>query len=744
MRPCRFLLLLLALLLGVAACAKPTPPPAELKWTGDGLAGATFAQREMEGVTIHYMGPTMPDKAETLGQYAAATVALQKGWGRAAPGGRVQIWVVPAGRAWPTGLDAPPPFRGFRAGAPGVVVAREEALTDTSGQGMPEALAVAVTQPKGSPAFAVDWLHEGMGAVFATDLNEFPLKPWRQAITGGGDAGEMLRRLSAKPGEGEKDQWRRAALALATLTMDRWGVAWTANYPKQPGDLTPVKAAMWATGGADEAAATALFQERIGLVKQIPPNGGVLYAMADLSPVRLEPKLPALPKGPGPMANYSPTAYAIDARYDSDTRVVAGSETFTWQNGEGIPIDTLYFNLWPNAEQYAKFGGAMTVEAVTVDGKAAPFTASVLDLMVPLGRSVGQGEQVTVQLQFTTRVPSQITYRVLGQAPDTKLFNLAHWYPILAVLDDRGWVLHPLPEGYGEPYSENSSYTVTIDVPAGTVLGATGHPVSRTEQGNRWVYKYDAPNVKDWVAVGGPGLTEVTRQAGDVTVRVLDPDAKAAGTIAEETEKSLNLFQPQFGTYPYKDLVVVPCCAGLEYPGLFYTALPGTQQGNWWHTVLYHELAHQWFFGIVGNDQYDEAWLDEGFARYGERLGNKAFGYTDQLRDLSARTIPPQVHVNSSTLDFDIWGGYVAGVYDMGAAALEDLEQLLGPETFRQVLRTYVARYQFKTATTADFVGVAEEVSGRNLQDFFRMHRIDPTLREPYRPIMPPGTVKPK
>jgi hypothetical protein len=280
-------------------------------------------------------------------------------------------------------------------------------------------------------------------------------------------------------------------------------------------------------------------------------------------------------------------------------------------------------------------------------------------------------------------------------------------------------------------------------VPENTVLVATGHQRIRTAENGRWYYEYEAPNVKDFVVAGGTKLAEELRQVGPVTVHVLEADREAARKVGDETEQALKLFQAEFGPYAYQDLAVVPCCAQLEYPQLFYTTHPSSPQGNWWHTVLYHELAHQWFFGMVGNDQYSEAWLDEGFARYGERLGVRTFGYTDQVRDYSKVVIPPQVHVNSSTLEFNIYGGYTPAVYNLGAVLLEDLEQELGHERFRELMHRYTETYKFKTATTADFVRLAGEVAGRDLGAFFRAHKIDLTAREAYRPVMPLGAVWP-
>lgn len=732
--------LLVGLML-LAACSKPAPSRPIITWTGAGLGGADFAVRETTAATVHYTQPTSPTQAETAANQASLYARNEVKWGRMLESDRVHLWILPAGAPWPKEVAAPPPFSQFRAVAPGVVLGREEGLKSPAQDGMVQAFAVAATQKAGSPVFASDWLHEGMGAILSGDMQQFPAPQYRSALSDGKSAREMIQALQKDPAAADRTAWQAAARGLASLLMDRWGVEWTTNYPRASADLTPQGALLWGTGAAAEGEALALWQERLDDVAKLDPQATV-PSLADTSPVRVEPRLTTLPKGPGPMDNYSPHSYAIDARYDPAKRLVEGTTALTWQNGESIGVDTLYFNLWANAEQYARFGGAITVQSVTVGGQPVKFAAKNLDLVVPLGRTVSPGEKAEVVIGFTTRLPGIVTGRVLGQDGE-KLFNLAHWYPILAVLDDRGWVLHAMPNFPGEPYSEIASYQVRLDVPAGTLVAATGHPLEKEEQSGRWVYRWDAPNVRDWVAVGGKGLVEEQLVVEGVTIRAVDPNREAAKQIAEDTGRALKLFTDRFGPYAYPDLVAVPCCAGLEYPGLFYTSQPSLQN-NWWHTVTFHELGHQWFFGMVGNDQYNEAWLDEGFARYAERLGNRTFGYTDQLRDIRSRTIPRQVRVNSSTVSFNIHGGYTPAVYDRGALVLEDLEEMLGADMFRQVMRTYVERYKFKTATTADFVRTAEEVAGRDLKQFFLDHAVDPSMRESYRAVIPPGQVKPR
>lgn len=736
MKHLRTAVVLLMVVVLAAGCAWPRPKTAELVWTGSALEGAVFEQREQGMVVVHYTAPTSSERAEQAMRSVAGYAARLQQAGRLMPADRVDLWLVPDGLTWPRGLPAPPPGRLARAAAPLAVVATEAAVSGMADSGLQEALAVAAAQPAGSPVFSVDWLHEGTGQVLLIPAEEFPAAPWRSAREPLQQAYDMLQRLQTA-NAAAVPEYRVAAAALTTLVMDRWGVDWARHFPRAAADLEPGKALVWATGAATEA--DALGPWHVRMAAAVAPRR--TQSLADMSPVRVTPRQVA-PLGPGPMDNYSPHSYTISARYEPDRGTVSGRERLQWQNGEGVPVDTLYFNLLPNAEQFALFGGAISVSQVTVDGKPVDFTAQYLDLTVPLGRAVQPGEQAIVELEFITRLPGRLTPRVFGQQDGR--FNLAHWFPILAVLDERGWNLQAMPLFPGEPYSENSRFAITLDVPRGTLVAATGRQTARREDGDRWVYTYDAPNVKDWIATGGTDLTEVTRTAEGVTIRVVDRSATLAGTTAEETERALRFFTEQFGPYPYPDLVVVTCCAWLEYPGLFYTQVPsGSDADNWWRTVLYHELAHQWFYGVVGNDQYSEAWLDEGFARYGERFALKAFGMEGQTRDIRDRRVPFGALVNSSTVTFNATGGYTQTVYDQGALVLEDLEALLGPEEFRKVLREYVARYRFKTATTADFVRTAEAVSGRDLRQFFEEHKVRPEVREPYRPSVPLGSVQP-
>lgn len=683
---------------------------------------------ETSGISIRSYEPASAN--EGVLQEAQRYLDQHRNWGRVTATDKLSITVVPTAVAWPTTVPRPPAGRGARAAGPWQVVVLKDDLS-----GLAEAVALAVTQPAGSAAFSVDWLHEGMGTLLADGFNLFPAN----AVSG--EFADLER-----PGTA---MYRKAAVALAGLVMDRWGINWPVHYPRTAGEMAPKAALLWASGRDHEQAALAYWQERryylyrSGRRQYQFAEGDWIMTAADMSPVRVSPQLSSLPKGPFPNDNRSPHQYDLNASFDPVRRTVSGEERLTWKNGEGIPVDTLYFNLWPNAEQFAIWGGGMRIDSVSVDGKAAAYTAQALDLTVPLGRPVAPGEVVTVTVRFVTRLPGTITQRDFGAREQR--FTLAHWFPSLAVLDDRGWILHALSTRNAETYSESADFHVRLSVPAGTVLGATGNQKARVTEGDRWIYEYDAPSVKDWVATGGTDLKEAFRTIEGVSVQFLsDDDTWLEGTPLL-IERAMRYYNAKFGAYPYKTLVVSSAAPGMEWPAFMFTEpWPGNDDVKRYRYlyVTYHEFAHQWFYGIVGNDQYHEPWLDEGFTAYADRSAFRAEGIPPYGGDIPSRKDLEPVHVTASQHELAKFGTMRA-MYYKGARVLEDLEALVGTETMDRLMKEWVRRYTHRTATSAEFVALATEITGRNLTGFFTAHEVFPADRSPYRPVLPLGQAVP-
>lgn len=164
---------------------------------------------------------------------------------------------------------------------------------------------------------------------------------------------------------------------------------------------------------------------------------------------------------------------------------------------------------------------------------------------------------------------------------------------------------------------------------------------------------------------------------------------------------------------------------GMEYPQLVMISLPGPRSQNWVKSVTAHEIGHQWFYGIIGDNEYDEPWLDESFAAFSAAL------YDGQLDSLTAEPVNQSFYHLSSQIstftDHASEGGinaYYAMIYDYGSRTLNDLRLKLGDDQFYKSIQTYFKEKKFGVATTADFMKTMEKTSHQDLSSFFENHRV--------------------
>jgi hypothetical protein len=725
--------LLLLALPALAACSESqptggtTPPsstPAQvvlkdgLTWTGAEITGVKYFVRRTERATVHYALPTYPDTAELVATRAAAYYQSQAKMERRPPTGHLDIWIVPPNYKWPEG--APPAESGLLAVAPGRVLMRDPTTRGgTLSTKMDYGFAAASYEPAGSPIYAQEWLQWGMGLIRTEEWNNFPQQFW------GADVGRSASQLLQD--EAEANKYRgNAWIVFASMIFDRFGVHWSSYWDGDPAALTPEGALKWAMGTDDLDEAVARYTRRVSTSRQAEGS------RPDLSPDRMAPALAQLPPGPGPNPNYSPHAYKIDAELDAAKATVSGNLRLTWQNGEGVPVDALFFNVWANAERHGMYGGSTDIEQVTVDGKPAAFEAQGLDLKVDMGRQVAPGGRAEVSFRFVTHLPANLKFE-LGLV-DAERFSLTQFYPILAVLDDRGWNLHALSYTGGEPYSEHADYDVTLSVPAGFVVGATGEQVSRTENDKTWTYRYQARQVPEWAAVGGVNWVETTAKVDGTTIRLLNHDPVWHRGVMPAAVETLGYLQQQLGPYPLPELVVVR--GYLKLPGI--AAASDTDSGGWFKNGLANSIAAQWFGTYVGNDQWTEAWLDEGLAKYMEMETARGVGRGSQVTGVRLIDRPRYGRVTQNGMDFLVSRNRDLIAGDYAANFFVALEKQIGREAMTGLLRQWTRQYGGRTATGADLIRLAEQYAGP-LGPLLEEHAVDPSDRKPYKRIAIPG-----
>jgi len=404
-----------------------------------------------------------------------------------------------------------------------------------------------------------------------------------------------------------------------------------------------------------------------------------------------------------PASYVEPDPYRPDIRLtfdlSDDRRTVVGTERVVFR--PDLPVTELVFRLWANQPAAAPSASLEITRASagpangfrTEQAGGRPGTQGTL-VTVPLSRTVRPGQSVTAELGFTLRLPAAASDR-WGSDGATAWWGTGH--PLLAWERGAGWQRDPAVPIRGESaVSETARYDVTVTAPAGdTVLQSGVAAPPRPARGGRRAWQATAETARD-VAVSVGAFTTRTAQVGGTAVTVGLPAAGAAraDALLAETVRATRLLAARFGPFPYPTLVasVVPSIggSGIEFPGAI---LLGTE---FTRLVVTHEVAHQWFYGLVGDNQARDPWLDEAFATYAEALVNDdTAGYARLLG------LPDRVDTSMAG-----WGDrqreYARTVYGKGAAALLRARELSGPAAFDRAVRCFVTATAWQVATPED------------------------------------------
>lgn len=396
---------------------------------------------------------------------------------------------------------------------------------------------------------------------------------------------------------------------------------------------------------------------------------------------------------------------ALDFRLADDLRTVTGTETVVFT--PDLPVEELVFRLVPNGPDVSAAGSRLVVDAVRGDDVAGSGYES-LDAAEPGGAYVvaldeplAAGETTEVELDFTLTLGGGGFERV---GADEGVSWWASGAPLLAWEPGTGWARDPFVDVPGETTtSPAADTTVRVSAPADLAVLMTGdqaEPTATDAEGRR-TWTSTEPAARD-VSVAAGRFTTAERTTPDgvrVTVGTLpeaepDTDALLGATVAAIAD-----LEEFLGPFPYGTLTVplLPDYGGgIEYPSSILQASPSRE-------VLVHEVAHMWFYGMVGNSQFRDPWLDEAFATWAEAVVHPA----------SAEELEPALGVVGDVGDpmdeFRTWRQYGARVYGKGGAALLEARERAGAEAFDAAVRCYVDATAWGIATPED---VADALAG--------------------------------
>ena len=520
----------------------------------------------------------------------------------------------------------------------------------------------------------------------------------------------------------------------------------------------------------------------------------------DRSSAPAPPSTPQTAAPAQPVAALSPrnANYSIDVDLDPSTRSLTGREVLTWRNVSTRPTSELqfhlYWNAWrnthstwmreqlrgrqrpgdmlfdPPADRPAGDWSAIDVTAIRLlaagssaltdltgaarfiapdDGNAEDRTV----LAVPLQRAVQPGETLAIEVAWTARVPR--TFARTGAVGD--YYFIAHWFPKIGVLEDGGWNTHQFHAGT-EFYADYGVYDVRMTVPRGWVLGATGREKARSDTpAGKSVHHYVQEDVHDFAWTTSPDYVErreVFRHprlpAVDMRLLLQPEHAGQAGRHFAATSAALRHYGEWFGAYPYGHVTIVDPAwqseaGGMEYPTLFtagtrWLAPEGTGDPE---GVTVHEAGHQFWYGMVGNNEFEHAWLDEGINSFAEaRVMYQEYpGQFHELRYFGG--FVPLV-LRDALRSRAVHGNGLAGyrrfaesdvpatptwryfpgtgrsiTYSKTALWLHTLERHIGWPRLQRGLALFFARHRFRHPRPEDLFAALNEGAGRDLTPFF-------------------------
>ena len=468
--------------------------------------------------------------------------------------------------------------------------------------------------------------------------------------------------------------------------------------------------------------------------------------------------------------------YEIDAKYDASSRTVDATEVLTYHNLTGQPLDHFPFHLYQNAFQpnatfvrdsklmgsrdtgyekwEAKYYGSEDIKSIEVGGQGdltrnlqfiAPDDDNKDDKTVAdlhLAKPIPAGAFVQFKIVFQTKFPE--TQARSGWKRDFVLGG--QWFPKVGVWWHGAWNAHQY-HNTTEFFADFGVYDVKLTVPQDEVIGASGIEVSNVTNSDRTkTVTYHGDDIHDFAWTASPRFkvkeADYQAQMGPIKLRFLMQPAHWGQVDRHEriTRETLDHFEKWYGPYPYKTLTVVDpepdsAAGGMEYP-TFITA--GT---TWWmpeglhevEGVVEHEFGHQYWYGMVATNEFEDAWLDEGINSYTEvkvldsilgkdtsvlNLAGATYGEPEQQRDFyisapdrDAMAQNAYAYVNSFS-----YGGVT---YGKTASVLLTLEGIIGEDTMNKAMHTYFMNYRFTHPTKEDFLKTIEEVSGKDLRWYF-------------------------
>lgn len=404
-------------------------------------------------------------------------------------------------------------------------------------------------------------------------------------------------------------------------------------------------------------------------------------------------------------------AIQIDLDYPSASAIVQQRVEYT--NRTGAPLATLAFNVTPR-----RFG-AFTLTAAAVDGQPVQPAFDGVSMELPLPSPLAPGATAAVALSYRLNVPDQAHLR-FGRS--SGVLALGNFHPTVQVFKDGRWPRYAYTDVGDAFFTESADYDVTLAVagaPPGLKVAHSGDLVEQSD--SRWVFR--GRQLRDFALALSERYQVEQRTVGATTVTAFYLPEHAAGgrQMLQSAVGALAWGNANLGVYPYATLQVAetgdPAGSGQEYPTAIFVGsgdvAGATGSGSYLAYLVAHEVMHQWFYGLVGDDQLEEPWLDEAPAT---QLGYLYLRATapSAYQSMWAASVVQRYRdavaawgdrpLDSSVYDFPDGARYFALLYRKGALFLDATREQMGDAAYFAALRDFGAEHRHGIVTTTDFL----------------------------------------
>ncbi|RAI85860.1 peptidase M1-like protein [Paenibacillus pabuli] len=454
----------------------------------------------------------------------------------------------------------------------------------------------------------------------------------------------------------------------------------------------------------------------------------------------------------------APIQYRIQARLDEKKMTIEGSESITYRNTSKDTLKQLVFHTYADAnlsestqttmfkhsnEEISKnnpdkkpedFLGGIDIEKVTTGGQALDFSNKNQAMSVKLEQPLQPGESVSVQVHFNLKIP----YGSQRLSYYKDIINGAHWFPVMSVYDEtkHEWDSKPYSKTFETDYYTSADYEVQFNVPDEYQVVMPGTITTRDDaETGRKVVSTVAKNTREFAFFASPNfkVDSVTRNGLTVEYYYFDNQPgkkKIVDGYIDQAFKAIDFFSDKYGKYPYPEFRIVESYVegvAIEYSRLIQMGQIGINSAPEQDTVFVHEIAHQWFHALIGNNSETESFLDEGFADFSKVYFSEKQGDTmNGFKSIQFDDSTVDKAIASTNDEVGDWASPV--YYDKGRQAIYQLYRSVGEEKFDAFMKEYFKRYVYQNATIDGLLQTIEDVLGKEARNDMKKALYEPNF----------------